>query len=271
MAYVGGWRASAARWRPDGKLQRMACVGCPLASGWLEVAVQQHDHAGVQAAPLAAGVVQLTAAGVAETASMMVRVPQATRATSRSARTPTRRGCRAACYMRPGSCGYRMHIVMPSMAHPAARTSAPARASPWANPALPCLPAEFWGRPQGVVATVPESLPVGAGSRAGGWHASADGVRRLPAGRMGCVACPPGRMACGGCPPGGRMAGQVPLGRYFSRRRAISDTPRRSLSATTRLASSRSAGVSSPLASRKAGRLRACPRSFQIRPCSSFL
>jgi len=52
-------------------------------------------------------------------------------------------------------------------------------------------------------------------------------------------------------------AAQVPFGRYRSRCRAIAQTPLRSFSAAACLASSRSAGVSKPLASRKSARSRA--------------
>jgi hypothetical protein len=64
---------------------------------------------------------------------------------------------------------------------------------------------------------------------------------------------------------------QVALGRYLSRSRACSQTPARSFSAATRLASSRSAGVKRPLLRRKPARSLACPRLRQMKPCSSFL
>ena len=63
----------------------------------------------------------------------------------------------------------------------------------------------------------------------------------------------------------------LPFGRYRIRRRAMSQTPSRSFFSATSRASFRSAGVSSPFASRNPVRSRACPRSDQMNPCSSFL
>jgi hypothetical protein len=67
------------------------------------------------------------------------------------------------------------------------------------------------------------------------------------------------------------LRAQVSFGRYWSRCLARSQMPARSFAAATRLAWSRSAGVSSPLPRRKPARSLACPRSCQMKPCRSFL
>ncbi len=67
------------------------------------------------------------------------------------------------------------------------------------------------------------------------------------------------------------LRAQVSFGRYCSRCLARSQMPARSFTAATRLAWSRSAGVSSPLPRRKPARSLACPRSCQMKPCRSFL
>jgi len=67
------------------------------------------------------------------------------------------------------------------------------------------------------------------------------------------------------------LRAQVSFGRYCSRCLARSQMPARSFAAATRLAWSRSAGVSSPLPRRKPARSLACPRSCQMKPCRSFL